>query len=70
MCLAIPGRIIEIKESNAIVEYYTSERVNAKIVEGSYREGDYVIVQAKLVIEKVPKKEAITWLNALKENES
>jgi hydrogenase expression/formation protein HypC len=65
MCLAIPGKIVKIEEDRAVVEYYNGEKTNAKIVEGNYKEGDYVIVQAKLVVEKVPKKEAVSWIMAL-----
>lgn len=69
MCLAIPGKIIEMKDEKVIVEYHNGEKTKAKVVEGNYKEGDYVIVQAKLVIEKVPTGEAKSWIKALKENE-
>ena len=65
MCLAIPGKIITIKNAIATVRYPKETRV-AKIVTGNYKIGDYVIAQAGMVIEKVPKKQARTWNEFLK----
>lgn len=69
MCLAIPGKIISIKENIAIIDY-GSEKREAMIVLGNFSKGDYVIVQGKIVIEKVPFKQVEAWLNLLKENGS
>ena len=44
MCLAIPGKIIKIENDNAIVDYISEKRIG-KIVEGTYKVGDYVIIQ-------------------------
>lgn len=52
MCLAYPGKILKIKGDQATVDYGVETRV-AKIVEGEFHKGDYVIVQGRLVIEKV-----------------
>lgn len=65
MCLAIPGKIISIKDSVAAVAYPNETRT-AKIVAGRYAIGDYVLVQAQMVIEKVPKKQALAWNTFLK----
>ncbi|HBH46242.1 MAG: hypothetical protein A2445_00095 [Candidatus Jacksonbacteria bacterium RIFOXYC2_FULL_44_29] len=65
MCLAIPGKIINIIGGKATVEY-SGESRTAKIVTGHYKIGDYVIVQAGLVIEKVPQKQVRLWKNFLK----
>ncbi len=64
MCLAIPGRIVKLEEDNAIVDYISEKRVG-KIVEGTYKVGDYVIIQGGLVIEKIPQEQAKKWLKAL-----
>ena len=61
MCLAIPGKIIKKEEDRVLVDY-GSERREAKIFEGSYKVGDYVIVQAKLVVDKVPEDQVRAWL--------
>lgn len=52
MCLAIPGKIIEIKNKTAIVDYGDVKR-QAKIIHGNYQTGDRVIVSNKIVVEKI-----------------
>ncbi|MBS3144708.1 HypC/HybG/HupF family hydrogenase formation chaperone [Candidatus Woesearchaeota archaeon] len=64
MCLAIPGKIIKIEDDDAIVDYISEKRVG-KIVEGTYKVGDYVIIQGGLVIEQIPEEQAKKWLKAL-----
>lgn len=56
MCLAIPGRIIKIKEDEAVIDYSGIEKI-AKIIDkkSKYKIGDYVLVQSKIIIEKLPK---------------
>ena len=61
MCLAIPGKIVKINKDNALVDYITEKRTG-KIVQGSYNVGDYVFIQGGLVIEKIPKEQAESWL--------
>lgn len=65
MCLAVPGKIIEIKDDIAIVDY-GSEKREARIVEEGFKIGDYVIVQGKIVIDKVPEEEVEQWLGLFK----
>jgi len=65
MCLAVPGKIIEIKDDIAIVDY-GSEKREARIVEEGFKIGDYVIVQGKIVIDKVPENEVEQWLGLFK----
>ena len=60
MCFAIPGKITSVDGTTATVTYPT-ETCTARIVAGDYAVGDYVIVQAKIVIEKVPERQAIAW---------
>ena len=57
MCLAVPEKIIEIKDKEVTVDYGYEQR-KGKIVQGSYKEGDYVIVQAGIVVQKIGKEEA------------
>jgi hydrogenase expression/formation protein HypC len=62
MCLAIPGKIVEIKKDVAVVDY-GGEKRKAKIIEkGSFKVGDYVIVSAKIVSEKVDEGQVKGWL--------
>ena len=65
MCLAIPGKIIEIKNDIALIDY-GSEKRQAKIIIGDFKINDYVIVQGKIIIEKVPEEQVQGWLNLLK----
>jgi hydrogenase expression/formation protein HypC len=67
MCLAVPGKIIEIKKDTAVVDYGIEKR-NGKILENNYNNGDFVIIQGGIVIQKVEKKEAEEALELYKEN--
>lgn len=64
MCLAIPGKIVEMKGEKVIVDY-GSEKREARIVDGKYKIGDYVIVSAKVVVEKVDEKQVEKWLEMI-----
>ena len=69
MCLAIPGKIIEIKGDKAIISYGEEKR-EARILNKEIKIGDYIVVQNKLVLQKIPEKEAKEsiklWKKALK----
>ncbi len=64
MCLAIPGKIIEIEKDIATVSY-GSETRKAKILKGDFKLGDFVIIQNKIVIEKVPEENFKAWAELL-----
>ncbi|MFC1731417.1 HypC/HybG/HupF family hydrogenase formation chaperone [candidate division KSB1 bacterium] len=63
MCLAIPGKVIEVKGEDVIVEY-PGEKRDVKDVGLGVKKGDYVIVQAKIVVQKVPEQDALESLKA------
>lgn len=65
MCIALPGKIIEINGDEAVVDYEAEKRT-AKLITNDYKVGDYVFVQAKIVVQKIPKKDAINALNEWK----
>lgn len=67
MCLAIPGKIILIEGDVATVDY-GSEKRKAKIIEGKFKKGDFVIVQGKIVIEKVPEEQVKGWLDVVRKS--
>jgi len=67
MCFAIPGKVTEIKGEDIVVDY-GAERRNVKNYYGDIKLGDYVVVQAKVVIKKVPKEQALQSLNLIAEN--
>lgn len=60
MCLAVPGKIVE-KIGNKVVVDYGENRVEAGILTGEFKVGDFVIVQGKIVIEKVPDEQVEKW---------
>ncbi len=70
MCLAIPGKIIKIEGDIATIDY-GSEKREAKIISqaddgSSFNIGDFVLVQAKIVSEKVPEEQVAGWLEYIK----
>ena len=64
MCLAVPGKIVKIKGDKAVVDYILEKRT-ATLVNRKFRVGDYVIVQGKIVVEKVEQKPAEKWLETI-----
>ncbi len=66
MCLAIPGKITGIKKGVASIDYGDT-KTKAGIIDGDFKVGDYVIVQGKIVVEKVPKKQVRQWQKFLTE---
>ena len=63
MCLAIPGKIIEIKEDGSCIVDYEVEKREAKIFTDDIGLGDYVIVSNKIVVLKVPLNQVKDYLN-------
>ena len=74
MCLAIPGKVVEIVEKQApftsgVVEFAgVKRRVNLACVPDA-REGDYVLVHAGVAITCIDEAEAARVLEALKDLE-
>ena len=66
MCLAIPGRIVKISGEDAVVDY-GAERREAKMISKDFKIGDYVIVQARTVMLKVPAEQAREALKLIKD---
>jgi hydrogenase expression/formation protein HypC len=71
MCLAIPGKIVKIENDIAEIDY-GSEKREAKIVDDNakYKVGDYVIVSAKIVSEKVDEEQVKEWLELLESTQN
>ncbi|MFZ5424941.1 MAG: HypC/HybG/HupF family hydrogenase formation chaperone [Patescibacteria group bacterium] len=57
MCLAIPGKIIELNGQQATVKYPSEER---KVLTGGeeLKVGDYVMVQMGIIVKVISEKEA------------
>lgn len=64
MCLAFPGKIIEINDDLVKVDYGSEVR-EAGLIEEDFKIGDYVIVQNKIVVEKVEKEKAEKFLELI-----
>lgn len=66
MCLAIPGKIIEIKDDMATVDYETQQRkVNISLVD--VKVGDYIIANAGFAIQKIDEENAKKSIKLFKE---
>ena len=58
MCLAIPGKVVSVADGKAIVSY--GDQNTEAIVKGmDIYVGDYVLVQFKIVVEKLEEKDAL-----------
>lgn len=59
MCLAIPSKIIEIKDSTATIDVYGARRdISLILLEGSVDVGDYVLVHAGFAIQRIKEDDA------------
>ena len=68
MCLAVPGRVVELKEDGktAVIDYGTEKReANNEFLKA--KPGEYVLVQFKIAVQKISEKEAKESLAAWKE---
>ncbi|MBP3678361.1 MAG: HypC/HybG/HupF family hydrogenase formation chaperone [Agathobacter sp.] len=52
MCVALPGKVIEIKDRDAVVDF-NGNQVTARAGLVDVQVGDYVLVHAGCVIQKV-----------------
>ena len=67
MCLAVPMKVIEVKDREATVELGGVRReANLQLLK-EVKKGDYVLVHAGFVIQKLDKKEAEITLSLFKE---
>ena len=69
MCLAIPGRIIEIDQNkeHATIDYGEGTKRKANITLVDVKIGDYVLVHAGFAIEVLSEKEAKETLDLFRE---
>ena len=69
MCLAIPGKIVEIdsKNQHAKIDYGDGTKRQANISLVDVKKGDYVLVHAGFAIEVLNKKEAMETLDLFRE---
>lgn len=69
MCLAIPGKIVEINKDreHAIIDYGDGTKRKANVTLVNVKIGDYVLVHAGFAIEVLNEKEAKETLNLFRE---
>ena len=67
MCLAIPGRVVKVEKGFAIVDYLGEERRASTELVG-VKPGEYVLVQAQFIIQKIPRKEALEAIRVWQES--
>ena len=69
MCLAIPGKIIEIKKDkeHAIIDYGDGTKRKANVTLVNVKIGDYVLVHAGFAIEVLKEKDAKETLDLFRE---
>jgi len=66
MCVAIPGKVIEIYEGESLIDFgKIKKRVNTFFID-NIQLGDYVLIHAGCAIEKVSEEEAIETMDILK----
>ncbi len=69
MCLAVPGRVIEIKGKVAVVDFGGVRREVRLDLLPNVEAGDYVIVHTGFAIERLDEKRALEILEAWAEVE-
>ncbi len=66
MCVAAPGKVIEINGDTAVIDY-NGNKVNANKGIIDTKIGDYVLVHAGLIIQVLPEDEAKNMLELFEE---
>lgn len=66
MCLAVPARVVEKKDSQAVVEIAGVRRNASLLLLPEVEIGDYVILHAGFAISKLDQKEAHQTLELLR----
>ncbi|HOW19731.1 MAG TPA: HypC/HybG/HupF family hydrogenase formation chaperone [Phycisphaerae bacterium] len=67
MCLAVPGRIIETREGEAVVDFQGSRLAVSTVLTPEARQGDWVLVHAGFSLTIMPEEEARETWSYLKE---
>ncbi len=67
MCIAIPGRVTEVRDGQAQVDVLGSPRKAGTALYPDVQPGDYVLVNAGLIVEILPPDEALANLALLEE---
>lgn len=57
MCVALPGKVIQIRGKDAVVDF-NGNQVTARTGLVEIKEGDYVLVHAGCILQKVSRQDA------------
>ena len=68
MCLAVPGLVVSVEDSKAIVSY-GSKTVIADCSLMPCKKGDFVIIANGFVMQVVPKQQAVKTLELLRQEQ-
>jgi len=67
MCLAIPGKVLEIQENKGVVDISGMKIETRLDLLEDVKEGDYVLIHAGFAIERLLEEEAQERLNLFRE---
>lgn len=68
MCIAVPSKIVNVKDTTAIVDVYGAQRaISLLLMEEDVNIGDYVLVHAGFAIQKVQEEYAKETLELIKQ---
>ncbi len=67
MCLAVPGRIIETRGGEAVVDFQGNRLAVSTVLTPEARQGDWVLVHAGFSLTVMPEEEARETWSYLKE---
>lgn len=66
MCIAVPGKVLSVKDGKAEVDFFgKKETLNCKFVK--VRKNDYVLTFGEYILEKISKTEAKEIFETLRE---
>ena len=66
MCVALPGKVIEVREKDAVVDF-SGNQVTARMGLVDIKAGDYVLVHAGCILQKVSIEEAESLTELMKD---
>ena len=67
MCLAIPAKIIKIENNMGTIDMEGTQREVSLLLQEDAKVGDYVIVHAGFVIQKIDEQEAMESLKIIRQ---
>lgn len=66
MCVAIPGRVIELYEDEALVEFIGSKKIVNTALIKDIKVGDYLLIHVGIAIEKIDEDEGEKTIDIFK----